>query len=73
MANILVIDDDKKICEALTEFISQQGHSSDYVLLLKEGLEKNFTYQKTSGRGIPAVSLLFVTRSSANIRMPFMN
>ena len=40
MANILVIDDDKEICEGLTEFITQMGHSVECALLLKEGLEK---------------------------------
>jgi len=40
MANILVIDDDKKICEALTEFITHMGHSIECALLLKEGIEK---------------------------------
>lgn len=40
MANILVIDDDKMICESLKDFINSLGHSVTYALKLKEGLDK---------------------------------
>lgn len=39
MANILIIDDDKLICEILSSFIRSQGHKPSYSLTLKEGLE----------------------------------
>lgn len=39
MAKILIIDDDKLICEILASFIRSQGHTPSYTLTLKDGLE----------------------------------
>ncbi|MDF1615256.1 sigma-54-dependent transcriptional regulator [Desulfurivibrio dismutans] len=41
MAQILVIDDDKMVCETLKTLISAQGHQTESALTLKEGMEKN--------------------------------
>jgi len=38
MANILIIDDDKQICDALSKVIKGMGHHVTYMLTLKEGL-----------------------------------
>ncbi len=38
MANILVVDDDEMICEALADLIRPMGHSVAYALNLKQGL-----------------------------------
>jgi two-component system, NtrC family, response regulator len=40
MANILIIDDDKLICEILARFAHSLGHSSSYALTLQEGKRK---------------------------------
>ena len=40
MANILIVDDDKAICESLADFIKPMGHNVAYVFRLKEGMEK---------------------------------
>lgn len=40
MANILVIDDDKLICEILASFIRSMGHTPSQALTLEEGIEK---------------------------------
>ncbi|MCG6533651.1 MAG: sigma-54 dependent transcriptional regulator [Syntrophales bacterium LBB04] len=40
MANILIIDDDKLICEVLTSFSHSLGHSASYALSLQEGIRK---------------------------------
>lgn len=40
MANVLIIDDDKSICEILASFVRSMGHSTSYALTLKEGIEK---------------------------------
>ena len=40
MAKILIIDDDKMICEALAEVIMPLGHDVQWVLTLKEGLKE---------------------------------
>ena len=39
MANILVIDDDKMICEALIDVIGDMGHETACALTLKDGLD----------------------------------
>jgi two-component system, NtrC family, response regulator len=39
MANILVIDDDRLICEILSSFIRSLGHTPSYALTLEEGLQ----------------------------------
>ena len=39
MPNILIIDDDKMICESLAEVIRPMGHDVQWVLTLKEGLK----------------------------------
>ncbi|ADH85579.1 sigma-54-dependent transcriptional regulator [Desulfurivibrio alkaliphilus] len=41
MAHVLVIDDDKMVCETLKTLISSQGHQTESALTLKEGMEKN--------------------------------
>lgn len=38
MANILIIDDDKKICDALGNVMRRMGHDVAYALTLKDGL-----------------------------------
>ena len=43
MANILVIDDDKKLCDYLERIIRQMGHTISTALRLKEGLKKILT------------------------------
>ena len=40
MANILIVDDDKVICESLADFIKLMGHNVAYVFSLKEGMKK---------------------------------
>lgn len=40
MANILIIDDDKMICEALAGLIRPMGHDVGWALTLKEGINK---------------------------------
>lgn len=40
MANILVIDDDEMICEALDDLFTPMGHKVAYALRLKDGLKK---------------------------------
>lgn len=40
MAKILIIDDDKMICEALTAVIGHIGHEAQYALNLQQGLAK---------------------------------
>lgn len=40
MANILIIDDDKLICEVLASFSRSLGHPASYALTLQEGLRK---------------------------------
>ena len=76
MANILVIDDDKKICEALTEFITHMGHSTNYALTLKEGLEELKTkpfdlvfldVRLPDGNGLAALPTIRKTASSPEI------
>ncbi len=39
MAKILVIDDDKMVCEALIDVIGDMGHEITYSLTLKDGLD----------------------------------
>ncbi|BDQ35734.1 Fis family transcriptional regulator [Pseudodesulfovibrio nedwellii] len=41
MAKVLVIDDDRMICDALMELIRNIGHEADYASSVQEGLEKN--------------------------------
>ena len=41
MANILIIDDDKMLCEALTYHLTQSGHEVAYVLTSKDGFKKH--------------------------------
>ncbi|MBW2018488.1 MAG: response regulator, partial [Deltaproteobacteria bacterium] len=40
MANILIIDDDKMICDMLSRMIMRMGHHATYALTLKEGLKE---------------------------------
>jgi two-component system NtrC family response regulator len=40
MANILIIDDDKLICDWIAKVVTELGHSSSYAHTLKEGLRK---------------------------------
>ena len=40
MAKILIIDDDKAICESLHVAISRMGHDSEYVYSILDGQEK---------------------------------
>ncbi len=39
-ANILVIDDDKMVCDILCNFIQSIGHNATYVLRINEGIQK---------------------------------
>jgi len=39
MANILIIDDDKMICDSLTRVFRDMGHEVSYALTFREGLE----------------------------------
>ncbi len=39
-ANILVIDDDKMVCDILCNFIQSLGHSATYALRINEGIQK---------------------------------
>ncbi len=38
MARILIIDDDKKICETLSQVMERMGHAAKYALRLEDGL-----------------------------------
>jgi two-component system NtrC family response regulator len=38
MANVLIIDDDRGICEMLSEMVMRMGHDATHSLTLKEGL-----------------------------------
>lgn len=40
MANILIIDDDKTICDTLSALFEHKGYNTTYALTLKNGLEK---------------------------------
>ena len=40
MANILIIDDDKLVCDSIANVIKSMGYSPTYVFTLKEGLKK---------------------------------
>ena len=40
MANILIIDDDRMICESLIDFMRPMGHHVSYALRLKDGLKQ---------------------------------
>lgn len=40
MADILIIDDEKTICEILARFVFSLGHQADYARTLAEGLHK---------------------------------
>jgi len=40
MAKILIVDDEKMICEEFCEILQEEGHAADYVLSGKEALEK---------------------------------
>ncbi|MBE9582059.1 MAG: sigma-54-dependent Fis family transcriptional regulator [Proteobacteria bacterium] len=40
MANILIIDDDKMICDALCSAMRGMGHDAAYVLTIKDGLKE---------------------------------
>ena len=40
MANILIIDDDRMICESLIDFMRPMGHHVAYALRLKDGLKQ---------------------------------
>ena len=43
IANILVIDDDKMVCDMLCRFIESMGHTASYVVTLHEGVQKIFS------------------------------
>ncbi|MBI5589778.1 MAG: sigma-54-dependent Fis family transcriptional regulator [Deltaproteobacteria bacterium] len=43
MANVLVVDDDKLICEVLCSFIESMGHGASFALTQKEALQKVFS------------------------------
>lgn len=43
MANILIIDDDKMLCEMLSLKIGSMGHNTKYALTLRQGLEEAFS------------------------------
>jgi DNA-binding response OmpR family regulator len=40
MASILIIDDDKLICDWIAKVVTELGHSSAFAPTLKEGLRK---------------------------------
>lgn len=40
MANVLIIDDEKELCEILADMIVTLGHRADFAVSLNEGLEK---------------------------------
>lgn len=40
MTNVLIIDDDKLVCDSIASVIKRMGHSHECVFTLKEGLEK---------------------------------
>jgi two-component system NtrC family response regulator len=40
MGNVLVIDDDKNVCTAISNAVERMGHKTVHALTLKEGLEK---------------------------------
>jgi two-component system NtrC family response regulator len=40
MANILIIDDDKLVCESITNAVVRAGHNASSVLSLQDGLER---------------------------------
>ena len=76
MANILVIDDDKMICDTLADFIGPMGHNVLYALRLKEGLKKVSTgsfdlvfldVRLPDGNGIEAVPKIRETPSSPEV------
>lgn len=64
MANILIIDDNKSFCGLLSHAISGVGHTTTFVLTLKEGIQNIFTHrydvvlldvQLPDGNGLEAV------------------
>jgi two-component system NtrC family response regulator len=40
MANVLIIDDDKLVCDSIANVIKDMGHNTSYAMTLREGLEK---------------------------------
>jgi two-component system, NtrC family, response regulator len=40
MANILIIGDDKILCDMMCRHLAQMGHRAQYALTLKDGLKK---------------------------------
>jgi len=40
MANILIIDDDKMLCNTLSRYVRRLGHDATYVLTLEDGLNE---------------------------------
>ena len=40
MAKILIIDDDKMVCDTLSQAVKGMGHEAEYALTLGEGMEK---------------------------------
>ncbi len=39
MADVLIIDDDELICDALASVVKRMGHTADYALTIKDGLK----------------------------------
>ncbi|MGB6866040.1 MAG: response regulator, partial [Candidatus Aminicenantaceae bacterium] len=76
MANILIIDDDKLICDWITNVITRLGHHSVSTHLLREGLRKVqsepfdivfMNVQMPDGNGLEIMSKIKAARSSPEI------
>lgn len=76
MANILIIDDDKLICDWITNVITRLGHHPVSTSLLREGLEKVrsepfdivfLDVQMADGSGLEIMSEIKTARSSPEI------
>ena len=76
MSRILIIDDDKMICEAMASVMNEMAHDVDYALTLQDGLgkAKNAAYDVVyldvrlpDGNGLDALSAIRETPASPEI------
>ncbi|MBN1842039.1 MAG: sigma-54-dependent Fis family transcriptional regulator [Deltaproteobacteria bacterium] len=76
MANILIIDDDKMICDALCDVLRERGYESTNAITLKDGFEKASTgafdvvfldVRMPDGNGLDVLPRIMLTPSSPEV------
>jgi len=76
MANVLIIDDDELICDALVSVVKRIGHDAAYALTIKDGLDKASMHvfdvvfldvRLPDGNGLSALSELRRTASAPEV------